>query len=322
MADLIWVYAEVAEDKITPTTLEMLSKAAEVGTAQAILLGPAPDDAIHTLGEHGASKVFRGSDPAFRDFLTLPAVNVLTGLIEKHRPAAFLFASSYNGRDVAAALSAKLDCGAITDASDFVLKDGSVEVTIPALGGSYQNTSTLVHSGTKILLVRPKSFEPKSYAATPEVEEVPAAGDESVHKVRVTERVVVKREGPQLEGANIVVSGGRGMKGAEHFEMLQQLAELLGGAVGASRAVVDAGWVPYSLQIGQTGKTVKPNLYIACGISGAVQHLSGMKGSKTIIAINKDAEAPIFQCSDFGVVGDVFKVVPQLIEEIKKRKGG
>ncbi len=321
MADLIWVYAEVVEEKVTSTTLEMLSKAAEVGTAEAILLGPAPEDALRTLGAHGASKVFRSADPLFRDYLTLPAVTVLAELIQKHHPAAFLFASSYGGRDVAAALSAKLDCGALSDVGDFFLKDGSVEATIPALGGSYQNTSTLVHSGTKILLVRPKSFDPKSYGLTPALEEVSAPADPSVRKVHVTERVAVKREGPQLEGANVVVSGGRGMKGAEHFEMLHQLADLLGGAVGASRAVVDAGWVPYSLQVGQTGKTVKPNLYIACGISGAVQHLSGMKGSKTIVAINKDPEAPIFQVADLGIVGDVFKVVPQLIEEIKKRKG-
>ncbi len=320
MADLIWVYAEVVEERVTSTTLEMLSKAAEVGTAEAILLGPAPENAIRTLGEHGASKVFRAADPIFRDYLTLPAVAILAELIEKHHPTAFLFASSYSGRDLAAALSVKLDSGAITDVGDFVLKDGSVEATIPALGGSYQNTSTLVHSGTKILLVRPKSFEPRSHGLTPTVEEVGAPTEPTVRKVRVTERVTVKREGPQLEGANVVVSGGRGMKAAEHFEMLRQLAELLGGAVGASRAVVDAGWVPYSLQVGQTGKTVKPNLYIACGISGAVQHLSGMKGSKIIVAINKDPEAPIFQFSDLGVVGDVFKVVPQLIEEIKKRK--
>ncbi len=321
MADLIWVYGEVVEDKVTSTTLEMLSKAAEIGTAEAILLGPAPEDAVRTLGEYGASKVFRAADPQFRDYLTLPAVAVLSELIQKYHPAAFLFASSYGGRDVAAALSAKLDLGAITDVGDFVLKEGSVEATIPALGGSYQNTSTLVHSGTKILLVRPKSFEPKSHGLTPAVEEVAAPADASVRKVHVTERVTVKQEGPQLEGANVVVSGGRGMKAAEHFEMLRQLADLLGGAVGASRAVVDAGWVPYSLQVGQTGKTVKPNLYIACGISGAVQHLSGMKASKTIVAINKDPEAPIFQIADFGIVGDVFKVVPQLIEEIKKRKG-
>jgi len=320
MADLIWVYAEVVDDKITPTTLEMLSKASEAGTAEAILLGPAPEDAVATLAHYGARKVYRSADPLFRDYLALPALEVVAGLVQKHKPAVMLFASSYAGRDLAAGLSARLDSGAIADVGDFVLKNGSVEATIPALGGSYQNTSTLVGAGTKILLVRPKSFEAKRNAETTAMEEITPPGDPALRKAHLAERATVKPEGPQLEGANVVVSGGRGLKSAEHFDMLRQLAELLGGAVGATRAVVDQGWVPYSMQVGQTGKTVKPNLYIACGISGAVQHLAGMKASKTIIAVNKDPEAPIFQFADLGVVGDVFKVVPQLIEEIKKRK--
>jgi electron transfer flavoprotein alpha subunit len=232
-----------------------------------------------------------------------------------------LFASSYTGRDIVANLSARLDCGAISDVGDFILKDGSVEATIPALGASYQNTSTLVSQGTKLLLVRPKSFEPRINEQSVAVEEIQAPSDAALQKVHMKERVAVKREGPQLEGAKTIISGGRGLKGEENFAMLRELADALDGAVGATRAAVDAGWVPYSMQIGQTGKTVKPDLYIACGISGAVQHLSGMKTSKFIISINKDAEAPIFQYSDFGVVGDVFKVVPQLTEEIKKRKG-
>jgi electron transfer flavoprotein alpha subunit len=321
MSDLIWVYAEVIEERISATTLEMLSKAAEVGTAEAVLLGAAPADAVATLGQYGASKIYHSADPVFQNYLTLPAAEAVAGLIEKHKPAVMLFASSYAGRDITAALSARFDSGAIADVGDFVLKNGSVEATIPALGGSYQNTSTLVSPGTKLLLVRQKSFEPTPRPQTPAVEEIAAPANPEAQRVRVTERVTVKPEGPQLEGSNVVVAGGRGLKSAEHFEMLRQLAELLGGAVGATRAVVDAGWVPYSLQVGQTGKTVKPNLYIACGISGAVQHLAGMKASKTIISINKDPEAPIFKFSDLGVVGDVFKVVPQLVEEIKKRKG-
>ena len=321
MSDVIWVNAEIIDDKITPTTLEMLTKAAELGKAEAVLLGPAPQDAAQTLATFGASKVYRCADAVYRDCLTLPAAETLAGLIEKHKPAVMLFASSYAGRDLAANLSARFDCGAITDVGDFQLKDGSVEATIPALGGSYQVTATLVNPGTKLLIVRPKSFDAKTNEQPLAVEELSAPTADNLKTIHVKDRVAVKREGPQLEGAKTIVSGGRGLKGEEHFALLKELAELLGGAVGATRAAVDAGWVPYAMQIGQTGKTVKPDLYIACGISGAVQHLSGMKTSKVIISINKDAEAPIFQYSDFGVVGDVFKVIPQLIEELKARKG-
>jgi electron transfer flavoprotein alpha subunit len=321
VADTIWVYAELIDDKITTATLEMLAKAADVGKAEAVLLGPAPEEAAKTLAKYGASKIYRSEDPVYRDYLTLPAAETVAELISMHKPAVMLFASSYTGRDLVANLSARLDCGAISDVGDFHLKDGNVEATIPALGASYQNTSTLISQGTKLLLVRPKSFEPKITDQAVLIEEVPAVSNEALRKVHMKERVTVKREGPQLEGAKTIISGGRGLKGEENFAMLNDLADLLGGAVGATRAAVDAGWVPYAMQIGQTGKTVKPDLYIACGISGAVQHLSGMKTSKTIISINKDPDAPIFQYSDFGVVGDVFKVIPQLIEELKKRKG-
>jgi electron transfer flavoprotein alpha subunit len=321
MADLVWVYAEVVDGKLSRATLELLGKAAELGTAEAVLLGPAPDDAITTLSQHGASKVYRSNDSIYRDHLTLPAVETIATLIARHRPAVMLFASSYGGRDVAAALSARLDCGALTDVGDLALEDGAIEATIPALGGSYQNTATLTGPGTKLVLVRPKAFEIKPKAVSTTLEEVAAPGDAALRKIRVVERVTMKREGPQLEDSRVIVSGGRGLKGPERFAMLQELAQLLGGAVGATRAVVDAAWVPYALQIGQTGKTVKPDLYVACGISGAIQHLAGMKGSKTIVAVNTDADAPIFQVADFGVVGDVFKVIPQLIEELKKRKG-
>lgn len=320
MSDIIWVYGEVVDDAVTSTTLEMVTKAAEVGTAEAVLLGPAPDDAVELLGRHGASKVYRSADPVFRDYLTLPAAAVVESLIRQHKPAAVLLASSYGGRDVAAALSAALDCGAITDVADFTLTDGAVEAKIPALGASYWNTATLVHDDVKLLLVRPKAFEPAPNPKTPVVEEVTAPDDADLRKIRLKEKVAAKAEGPQLDSANVIVAGGRGLASEENFDMLRELADLLGGAVGATRAVVDSGWVPYSLQIGQTGKTVKPDLYIACGISGAVQHLAGMKDSKMIVAVNKDADAPIFQMCDLGIVGDVFKVVPQLIEEIKARK--
>ena len=321
MAEAIWVYAETSDDRVTTTSLEMLAKASEVGKAEAILLGPAPQDAVEMLAKHGASKIYRSTDSIYREYLTLPAAETVAGLIEQHRPAVLLFASSYAGRDLVSNLSARLDCGAITDVGDFQLKDGSVEATIPALGASYQNISTLVRPGTKLLVVRPKSFEPKLNEQPVNVEEVAAASAEGLRKVQMKDRVVVKREGPSLEGAKIVISGGRGLKGEEQFAILKELADVLGGAVGASRAAVDAGWVPYAMQIGQTGKTVKPDVYFAVGISGAVQHLSGMKTSKYIITINKDPEAPIFDIADYGIVGDLFEAVPVLTEEIKKIRG-
>jgi len=321
MAGEIWVYAEVVEGAITPTTLAMLTKAAEVGTAEAILLGAAPGVAVETLGAYGAQKVYRSEDPVYDEFLTLPAIETVAALIDAHQPAVLLSASSYAGRDLTAGLSARFDCGAISDVGDFQARDGTVEASIPALGGSYLSTSTLVSQGTKLLLVRPKSFEPKRAGGSASVEQIPPPADATVRRVRVLDRVTVPVEGPQLEGANNIVAGGRGLKSAEAFHMLHELADLIGGAVGATRAVVDAAWVPYSMQIGQTGKTVKPDVYIACGISGAIQHLAGMKTSKSIIAINIDPEAPIFKIADLGVVGDVFKVLPQLIDEIKRRKG-
>jgi electron transfer flavoprotein alpha subunit len=322
MADTIWVLAEVIGGAITPTTLEMLTRAAEQGTAEAVLLGSAPAEAVQMLGAYGASKVYRSEDAVFDEYLVLPAVETIAGLIQQHRPSVMLFASSYYGRDTAAGLCARLDLGAITDVGDFRVENGKVEATIPALGGAYQSSSTLSHDDTKLLLVRPKSFEARETGGSVQVETITAAGGDAVKKVRVVERVNVPVEGPQLDSANAIVSGGRGLKSADGFEMLHELADLLGGAVGATRAVVDATWVPYSMQIGQTGKTVKPNVYIACGISGAIQHLAGMKQSKYIVAVNTDPEAPIFKYADLGVVGDVFQVLPQLIDEIKKRKGG
>jgi electron transfer flavoprotein alpha subunit len=321
MADTIWVYAEEIEGTLTPTTLEMVSKAAEVGTAEAILLGPAPDEAVAVLGDYGATKVYRCADPVFDEYLTVPAVETLAQLIAQHQPTVLLFASSYAGRDLAASLCARLDSGAISDVGDFSITDGTVEATIPALGGSYLSRATLTSPGTKLLLVRPKSFEPRQVGGTATIEEVAAPTGDHVRRVKIVEHVTVPVEGPQLEGAKAIVAGGRGLKSAESFHDLQELAHLLGGAVGATRAVVDAGWVPYSMQIGQTGKTVKPDVYVACGISGAVQHLAGMKTSKYIVAINNDPEAPIFQVADFGVVGDIFQVLPQLVDEVKRRKG-
>jgi electron transfer flavoprotein alpha subunit len=322
MPDRIAIYGEVSAGVVTQTTLELVSKAAQVGTAEVILLGAAPADAVNLLGEYGATTVFRGDSAIFDDYLLLPALEAVAQLLVERQPDVLLLPSTYAGRDLAAGLCARLDCGAITDVADFALRDGRVEATIPALGGAYQATTTLISSGTRLLVVRPKSFEPTRRGGTAAVESVAAPTSPDLQKVRVTERVTVPVTGPQIEGATRIVSGGRGLQKAEGFDLLRELADLLGGAVGATRAVVDASWVPYSMQIGQTGKTVKPDVYIACGISGAIQHLAGMKSSKTIIAVNTDPEAPIFKLADLGIVGDVYQVIPQLIDVIRERKSG
>lgn len=322
MTERIWVFGEVVGGVLTSTTLELVSKAAQLGTAEVLLLGEAPEDAVGLLGEYGASTILRSDSSVFDDYLLRPTLELVARLIEERQPDVLLLPSTYAGRDLAAGLSARLDCGAITDVADFALRDGSVEATIPALGGAYQSTSTLVGAGTKLLVVRPKSFEAVKRVGTAEVETLDGVASEEAQRVRIQERVLVEVEGPQIEGAKRIVAGGRGLQDAEGFNMLRELAELLGAAVGATRAVVDSAWVPYSMQIGQTGKTVKPDVYVACGISGAIQHLAGMKSSKAIIAINSDPEAPIFKLADLGIVGDVYQVVPQLIEEIKRRRGG
>lgn len=203
MADVIWVYAEVSDDRITATSLEMLAKAADVAKAEAVLLGLAPEEAVETLAKYGASKIYRCADAIYGDYLTLPAAETVARLIDTYKPAVMLFASSYSGRDLVASLSARFDCGAITDVGDFELRGGSVEATIPALGASYQNTSTLTNDGTKLLLVRPKSFEPRINEQALAIEQVPVASGDYLRNLRVKDRVTVKREGPQIGRAHV-----------------------------------------------------------------------------------------------------------------------
>lgn len=320
MAPQIWVYGEISNGDLTATTLELVSKAAQVGEATVILLGEGPANIVDIVGAHGATTVLRGDSAVFDDFLLYPALEVVAGLIEERRPDVLLLPSSYAGRDMAAALCARFECGAITDVADFALHSNAVEASVPALGGAYLAKSTLDTPHTKLLVVRPKSFEAVICGASARVESIAPPDSAEWRRVRVTERVAVPVSGPRLESAARIVAGGRGLQKPEGFQLLHDLADLLGAAVGATRAVVDAAWVPYSMQVGQTGKTVKPDLYIACGISGAIQHLAGMKSSRTIIAVNTDPEAPIFKVADLGIVGDVYQVIPQLIDEIRERQ--
>lgn len=320
MANTTWVLIELDNGKPVRSSLEVLGKAAKLGRAEAIVLGAAAAEVAPTLGTYGAEKVYVHADPAYDNYLTLPAIETLSGLLQQHQPSILLLATTYDMRDIAARLNVRNDLGLITDAADLAYTDEGVKVTVP-WGGETVVTATHPHGGTGIVLTRPKAFGLEQYEGrTPEIETINASISAASQSIKIIDSVDVASDGPALEDATVIVSGGRGLGKAENFHYVEELATALGGAPGATRAIVDAGWLPYSYQVGQTGKTVKPTLYIAAGISGAIQHLAGMKGSKFIVAINKDEHAPIFSVADYGVVGDAIIILPKLTEEVKRRK--
>jgi electron transfer flavoprotein alpha subunit len=314
----IWVLAEAVDGKVTSTTLELLTKARELSdTVEAVYSGGDADAVAAELGSFGATKVYATGD-LDGSLAGVPVAAALTPLVEGGNvPDAILAATTYDGRDVIGRLSAKLDRAVLTNNVDLEIDGDKLVATTPVFGGSTNVKTKFTGAGPQLVLVRPKSFPAEASgggAAPVESISVPESG-----QAKIVNRHVEERQGPSLDEAAIVVSGGRGLGEAEKYSMVEDLAKLLKAAPGASRAIVDAGWVPYSYQVGQTGKVVKPTVYIAAGISGATQHMVGMKGSKNIIAINKDAEAPIFSVSDLGIVGDVHKVLPALIEALKAR---
>jgi electron transfer flavoprotein alpha subunit len=317
----IWVYVELAEGQPAPTSLELLAKARQLGgEIEAIALGKGAEAAVATLGKHGAKKVYASDDEVFDHYLAQPATDTMEALVKANSPDLILFGFTSESREVAGRLSARLGVGQVSSAVDVDAEGGGYVAKVPYFGGS-KIARVKVNSKPALVLLRPKSVEASQSGGTAQLEKVTATVGADSKRAKVVERVAEKGEKIKLEDATIVVSGGRGMQGPENFPLLEALADALGGAVGASRAVVDAGWVPYSMQVGQTGKAVRPNVYIAAGISGALQHTVGMKGSKVIIAINKDAEAPILKMADLGVVGDALKIVPQLTEAVKAKKG-
>ncbi|HEV3234876.1 MAG TPA: electron transfer flavoprotein subunit alpha/FixB family protein [Candidatus Dormibacteraeota bacterium] len=319
----IWVHVEGYEGDVAPITLEILSKARTLGAdVVAVAMGSVTAHNAR-LGEYGATKVLSDARSEHDEYFVLPAVEVFAALARERKPAAILFGGSYDGRDIATRVAARLGVGMAAFATEVSLEGEDVKVDVPIFGATLISHKVFAGDRPRIVTVRPKAFAAEaSGGGAPAVEEVsPELGD-ATRRVKVLETKVEASEGPKLEEAAVVVTGGRGMGGPENFPILQDLAGLLGGAVGATRAVVDAGWVPYAMQVGQTGKTVKPNVYIAAGVSGAMQHTVGMKGSKNIISINKDEEAPIFKLSDLGIVGDVHKVLPQIIDAVKAKKGG
>ena len=316
----VWVYAELAEGKIQPTVLEIMSRARELGDVTAIALGSGAKAAAETLGKHGAKVAYVNEDKVFDDFLAEPATDALAALHEEGAPDLILFGFTSDSRDIAGRLAARLRIGLISNAGDIEAKDGGFVAKVPYFGGA-KLASMRANGKPAIVLVRPKSFEASESGGTAEVKELSVSVGDGSKRAHVVERVVEASEKVKLEDAKVVISGGRGMGGPDNFPLLEALAGALGGAVGASRAVVDAGWVPYSMQVGQTGKSVRPGVYIAVGISGAMQHTVGMKTSKVIIAINKDPEAPIMKMADLGVVGDALKIVPALTAAVKAKKG-
>ena len=316
MAEVLVVVDHV-DGAVRKPTLELLTIARRLGEPSAVFLGKGADAAVATLAEYGAAKVYVVDAPEIDQYLITPKVDALTQIAQAASPAAILVVSSAEGKEVAARAAVRLGAGLLTDAND-VTADGVASQSVFA--ASYIVDSKVTH-GTPIITVKPNSAAPEAAAAAGAVENVTVAFSDLSNAPTITAVAPREKSGrPELTEAAIVVSGGRGVGGPEGFATIEALADALGGAVGASRAATDAGWYPHAFQVGQTGKTVSPQLYVANGISGAIQHRAGMQTSKTIVAVNKDAEAPIFELADYGVVGDLFKVVPQLTDEVTKRK--
>ncbi len=313
----VWVHAEAVGEKPTSITLENITKAREIAdVVEAWYSGPDAAAVATELGTYGVSKVY--AVDAGGTLAGIPVASALKAEIDSgNSPDLIVFGSTHDGRDILARLAVALDRPVITNGSALSVEGDSVRVEESIFGGNAIVT-------TEFRTAKPylASFRPKSFTAEPGGEttaEVVTVAATQTGTARITNHHVEERSGPVLDEARVVVSGGRGLGEAERYSMIEELAMLLGGAPGATRAIVDAGWVPYSYQVGQTGKVVKPDIYIAAGISGATQHMVGMKGSKSIIAINKDREAPIFSIADLGIVGDVQTVLPALIEALKAR---
>ena len=319
MAEVL-VLVDHANGEVRKTTSELLTIARRLGEPSAVFVGDGFDAAKETLAKYGAAKVYRVEAPEVTEFLVAPQAELLAQLVEKTSAAAVLIPSNTAGKEIAARLAIKTESGLITDAVDVqAAEGGGVATTQSVFAGSFSVQST-VTKGTPIVTVKPNSAAPEEAAGAAADEVFEVTISDAAKGAKVTESKPKQATGrPELTEAAIVVSGGRGTGG--DFSKVEDFADSLGAAVGASRAAVDAGWYPHTSQVGQTGKQVSPQLYVACGISGAIQHRAGMQTSKTIVAINKDEEAPIFELVDFGVVGDLFQVLPQATEAVKAAKG-
>src|SRR3954451_17287405 len=319
----VLVLVDHLDGKVRKPTYELLTIAKRLGEPSAVFIGGADkaDDAVAAGKKDGAEKVYVVDDAETKGYLVAPKAEVLQQIAEQSSPAAILIPSNAEGKEIAGRLAIKLESGLITDAVDVSASEGGEGpvTTQSVFAGSYTVQAKVTH-GTPIITVKPNSAAPEESEGKAEQEEFKAAISDSAKKAKIVASQPRKASGrPELNEAAIVVSGGRGTGG--DFSDVEGLADSLGAAVGASRAAVDSGWIPHAFQIGQTGKVVSPQLYVANGISGAIQHRAGMQTSKTIVAVNKDEEAPIFELVDFGVVGDLHTVLPAATEEINKRKG-
>jgi electron transfer flavoprotein alpha subunit len=329
----VLVVAEVPGGALPKSVRELLTLARRLGEPVAVALGAGAAAAVDALGRFGATRVCVIDAPLVDDYIIVPKLEAISQVAAELRDrggglAAVLVPATPEGKELAGRLAVRLDGGLITDATDLRAGEntagappGSVVTTQSVFAGSYTVESTVLR-GTPVIAVKANAVTPEPAPVAPEVEKPQIAFSAMATTARVTRRADRAATGrPELTDATVVVSGGRGLGGAEHFALVERLADQLGAAVGASRAAVDAGWYPHSNQVGQTGKTVSPQLYIAVGISGAIQHRAGMQTSKTIVAVNKDPEAPIFEIADFGVVGDLFAVIPQVSAEIDAKRG-
>jgi electron transfer flavoprotein alpha subunit len=318
----ILVLTDHVSGTVRKTTAELLTIARRLGEPVAVCIGDGVESALPALGRYGAAKVIALTNPELSQYLVAPKAEALQQVAQKVEPAAILISSSPEGKEIAARLAVKLESGLITDAVDVQPGDGGPVTTQSVFAGRYI-VQARVTKGTPIITVKPNAATPEAAqtaGAQPEVEEFDVSISDAAKTARITASRPREATGrPELTEAAIVVSGGRGTGG--DFGPIEAFADSLGAAVGASRAAVDSGWYPHAYQVGQTGKTVAPQLYVAAGISGAIQHRAGMQTSKTIVAINKDAEAPIFELADFGVVGDLHKILPAVTDAVTNRNG-
>jgi len=324
----VWTFVEVLDGKAKNVGLEIIIAgkkiAADGEQVVAVIAGNDLDDACAAVAAYGADKIITISGDDYKEYTLEGYTYALSALVEKYKPSVFLFGATSNGRELAPRLAARLKAGCFADCTGVEIgADGAVEWTRPVYSGRYLSVETAPQARPQIGTIRPGVFKRGEPAegCTAEIVSESIALPAGTVRTAIVERVADAGEGAvKLEEAEIIISGGRGLGSAENFTLLKELADLLGGVVGASRAAVDSGWIPHVHQVGQTGKTVGPKLYVACGISGAIQHLAGMTGSDVIVAINKDADAPIFEIADYGVIGDLKVVVPALTESIKKHR--